>query len=247
MSCVIVTGAAGSIGRALVHRFTEAGYGVIATDVAEQPHDLVCENFITCDLQRLARCEELGAEVFGAVREALRERPLAGLINNAAIQIVSPVEALNRETWAATLEVNLVAPFLWVQAFLPELEASGGMVLNISSIHARLTKPKFVAYATSKAALSGMSRAMAVELGARVRVNAIEPAAIDSNMLRTGLADPAAYEKLVDHHPSCTIGTPAGLADLAQRILEMPGAFTNGMIAEYDGGISSRLHDPSGQ
>src|SRR3546814_11203245 len=100
--------------------------------------------------------------------------------------ILESADALSRENWRSTLDVNLLAPFLWAQAFLPELEAVQGTVLNISSIHARLTKPNFIAYATSKAALCGMTRAMAVELGARVRVNAIGTEAIDRPTLRGG-------------------------------------------------------------
>src|SRR3546814_1878609 len=69
-------------------------------------------------------------------------------------------------------------------------------------------KPAFVAYATSKAALSGMTRAMAVELGARVRVNAIEPAAIDTPMLRAGFeGNDAGYEQLRIFHPVKAIGS----------------------------------------
>src|SRR3546814_11034334 len=85
---------------------------------------------------------------------------------------------------------------------------SSDLVLNISSIHARLTKPNFIAYATSKAALSGMTRAMAVELGARVRVNAIEPVAIDTPMLRAGFeGNDAGYEQLRIFHPVKAIGS----------------------------------------
>jgi NAD(P)-dependent dehydrogenase (short-subunit alcohol dehydrogenase family) len=65
---------------------------------------------------------------------------------------------LASEDWHATLDVNLIAPFLLTQAFLPELEMAGGSVINIASIHARLTKPHFSAYATSKAALIGLTR-----------------------------------------------------------------------------------------
>jgi NAD(P)-dependent dehydrogenase (short-subunit alcohol dehydrogenase family) len=71
------------------------------------------------------------------------------------------------------------------QGLLPELEKAAGSVINISSIHARLTKKDFVAYDNSKAAISGMTRAMAVDLGPRVRVNSIEPAAIETDMLKS--------------------------------------------------------------
>lgn len=242
---VIITGAVGGIGHALVRCFAEADYDVIATDKIGAPSDLPCAHYIQADLQRTVDEPAYADAVFAEIRTALANKPLKALINNAAVQILGPAESLSRDDWRRTLDVNLLAPFFWAQAFLPEMEAASGMVLNISSIHARLTKPNFVAYATSKAALSGMTRALAVELGDRIRVNAIEPAAIDTEMLRAGFAgDPAGFEKLANHHPSRAIGTPPDVAQLARRILEMPGVFTNGMLAQYDGGISSRLHDP---
>lgn len=245
MKCILVTGAAGGIGQALVRGLAGAGHAVIGTDVVDPPDDLPCEHFVGCDLQRLVRDEAYAADVFTRVRNALEGRPLAGLINNAALQVLGPVESLGRDAWNATLEVNLLAPFLWVQAFLPELEAADGMVLNISSIHARLTKPDFVAYATSKAALSGMTRAMAVELGARIRVNAIEPAAIDTPMLRAGFeGEESRFEMLRKYHPTAEIAGPAELAELALAIFQHPGRYLNGAILGFDGGISNRLHDP---
>src|SRR3546814_5507046 len=103
------------------------------------------------------------------------------------------------------------------------------MVLNIRSIHARLTKPGFAAYATSKAALSGLTRAMAVELGSRVRVNAIEPAAIATPMLRAGFADNEnGYRQLNDLHPSGNIGSPDELAQLARLLIASDNNFLNG-------------------
>ena len=93
------------------------------------------------------------------------------LMNNAAVQILGGFDSLTRSDWQQTLRVNLLAPCIWKQALMPGLEAAKGSVVNISSIHARLTKKNFVAYATSRAALSDMTRAMAADLGGRVRVN----------------------------------------------------------------------------
>lgn len=245
MKCVLITGAAGGIGQALVHAFAEAGYGVIATDRVDAPEGLPCEHFIACDLRKTVENEAYAADIFSRIRQVMDGRPLDSLINNAAVQILDPVENLDRNAWRTTLDVNLLAPFLWAQALLPELEAAGGMVLNISSIHARLTKPNFVAYATSKAALSGMTRAMAVELGGRIRVNAIEPAAIDTPMLRDGFKkNEAGFRKLLACHPSKTIGIPQHVAKVAMSLLENNSSFYNGAIIMLDGGIGARLHDP---
>lgn len=245
MGCVVVTGAAGGIGQALTHAFAEGGHAVIGVDVAPAPVDSPGEHHVVCDLALMAADEVYADEVFAVVREALRGRPLLALVNNAAVQVLRPVPTLNRDAWRCTLDVNLLAPFLWTQALLPELSATHGCVLNISSIHARLTKPGFVAYATSKAALSGMTRAMAVELGSKIRVNAIEPAAIDTAMLRAGFADnPAGYRELTLYHPTRAIGSPEDMAVLARAIVDQPGGFANGSVIAFDGGIGAVLHDP---
>lgn len=243
-SC-LVTGAAGGIGRALVHAFREAGFRVIATDRAEAPEDLACDHWVQADLETFVEDEAYAAVITAQIREVLHGDHLHALINNAAIQILGESESLTRRDWRSTLDVNLVAPFLMTQAFLPELERAGGAVVNISSIHAKLTKANFVAYATSKAALSGMTRAMAVDLGARVRVNAIEAAAIDTEMLRAGFATaPAGLDELGGYHPSGAIGTPRELAKLALFLASNDTAFLHGATVGLDGGISARLFDP---
>jgi NAD(P)-dependent dehydrogenase (short-subunit alcohol dehydrogenase family) len=223
---VIVTGAAGGIGQALVKCFAEAGYGVIGTDKTDAPADFPGLHYIRAELQQSVADPEYASSIFEQIRACLAGQPLRALINNAAAQILGPADTLTRDTWRTTLDVNLLAPFFWAQALLPELEATQGMVLNISSIHARLTKPNFVAYATSKAALSGLTRAMAVELGARFA------------------GDSDGYARLESHHPSGTIGNPDDLARFAVAVAATPSRFLNGAVLGFDGGIAGRLHDP---
>lgn len=246
MRAIIITGAAGGVGRALVRAFNTDEYAVLAVDIAPKSEELPCAHYEQCDLARTVEDEAYANTIFANLRTALNGNPLTGLINNAAVQILAPVPQLDRAAWRKTLDVNLLAPFLWSQAFLPELGAARGSILNISSIHAKLTKPEFVAYATSKAALSGMTRSMAVELGARVRVNAIEPAAIETEMLKAGFAGHLEqYQRLIDFHPAGCIGSPSGLATLARTIIGNPDLFQNGSCLTFDGGIASRLHDPN--
>lgn len=242
----LVTGAAGGIGRALVLAFREAGYRVVASDRAEPPGDLDYDRWVRADLEKFVEDEAYAAEITAQIREALPEGRLNALINNAATQILGGTGNLTRNDWQTTLDVNLMAPFFMTQSLLPELERAYGAVVNISSIHAKLTKAKFVAYATSKAALSGMTRAMAVDLGARVRVNAIEAAAIDTAMLRAGFAtDPEGLAELGGYHPSGAIGAPRELAKLCLYLVGSDTPFLHGATIGLDGGISGRLFDPS--
>lgn len=245
MQTAIITGATGGIGKALVQTFSEAGYKVIATDQTERPTDLPCFAYQTVDLARLAKDERYATAAITDMRQNLAGQGLDVLINNAAIQILGSIEALTREDWRLSLDVNLIAPFLLTQGLLQELEHTNGCVINISSIHARLTKKNFVAYATTKAALSGMTRAMAVDLGHKVRVNAIEPAAIETSMLRAGFADkPECYGILEACHPQQRIGSTNEVARLALTLASPDTAFLHGSCVAFDGGIGGRLFDP---
>lgn len=243
---VLITGAAGGIGRALVETFTSAGYRVFATDRGDRPVWLPADvSYLQIDLAHLVNDAAYRSNCLAELRAALGGNPLHGLINNAAMQILAPTEELELDDWRATLDVNLSAPFILTQALLPELERTHGTVVNISSIHAALTKKRFVAYATSKAALSGMTRALAVDLGDRIRVNAIEPAAIHTEMLADGFRDnPQGLAQLEQYHPTGRIGQPTEVAKLALMLCDDALPFANGACIALDGGIRGRLHDP---
>lgn len=241
----LVTGAAGGIGRALVEVFESAGYRVIAVDRCGQPAGLNCYVWRQCDLQQLVLDENLAAKFFVELGALLSATGLHALINNAAVQILGGVDSLGREDWRQTLDVNLVAPFLLVQGLLSQLEIANGSVVNIGSIHARLTKKKFIAYAASKSALAGMTRALAVDLGARVRVNCIEPAAIETDMLLEGFKEEMSrYAELESCHPFGRVGNPREVAKLAVALVEGEFKFMHGACIALDGGISGQLHDP---
>lgn len=241
----LITGAAGGIGRSLVKVFHDAGYDVVATDITEKPSDLRCTGYQKVDLARYAQDETYATEINDVLLYILKRR-LDVLINNAAIQILGGADTLTRHDWHTTLEVNLLAPFLLTQAFLPQVSAAKGSVINIGSIHARLTKKNFVAYATSKAALAGMTRALAVDLGPRVRINAIEPAAIETDMLKMGFQGKAdLYAQLGSSHPQQRIGQPIEVARLALAIASGDIEFLHGACISLDGGIGARLFDPT--
>lgn len=242
----LITGAAGGIGHALVKAFAEAGYKVIAIDKVPRPVDLECQAYLQADLGMFAQNEVYAAEVLEDIRNELAQKQLHALINNAAIQILGGVDTLTRCAWQSTLDVNLLAPFLLTQALANELETGRGSVINIGSIHARLTKRDFVAYATSKAALAGMTRALAVDIGNRFRINAIEPAAVETEMLIEGfLQQPESYAKLMEYHPIQRIGQAAEIASAALWLASDKCCFIHGECIRIDGGISNRLHDPT--
>jgi NAD(P)-dependent dehydrogenase (short-subunit alcohol dehydrogenase family) len=244
---VLITGATGGIGQALCAAFHETGWSVLASDRIDGDAATVvpCKAYVEMDLTRFCVDAAYREARHSACLNAMGGGPLHALVNNAAVQIVAPFEQIDADAIRATLDVNLVAPFLLIRAFLPQLEAARGAVVNVASIHAATTKPHFSAYATSKAGLVGMTRALAVELGDRIRVNAICPAAIATPMLIDGFKEnPKGLSQLAEHHPTKRIGRPAEVASLVRYLAESDSPFLNGAIIGLDGGIASRLHDP---
>nr|WP_281719568.1 SDR family oxidoreductase [Nitrosomonas nitrosa] len=241
---VVITGIAGGIGAALGTAFRKAGYQVLGTGRAE-PDASACDHFIGLDLAGIARSDEALSEFAGQVRDLCDAAPLGVLVNNAATQIIAPAAELTLADWQATLDVNLTAPFRLVQAFLPELRRSLGCVLNIGSVHAQATKPEFAAYATSKAALHGLTRALAVDLGPMVRCVCLAPAAISTPMLKAGFEGrEASFAELEATHPVGRVGRPEEVADAAVFLASGKAGFASGATFYLDGGILSRLHDP---
>lgn len=243
MAFALVTGALGGIGQAICSVLTEKGFGVIALD--RRFGSCTCHRFFQCDIRDFHVAPANVAAVVEQIR-ALTGCRLDLLVNNAAHQVVKPVNELTTEDWDTTLSTNLAAAFMLTQEFLPDLESVRGSVVNVASIHANLTKPGFVAYATSKGGMVAMTRAMAVELGPRgVRVNAVLPAAVSTPMLRAGFeGNPGGYEKLAALHPVGRVGTPEEIAEFIAFLASPAAEFINGSALQIDGGIGGRLHDP---
>ena len=241
---VIVTGAAGGIGSAVVRTLRDRKYRVISVDVADvhEPG----KDFLRIDLSNLSSTKRVG-ELNEKLAEAIDSDRLVGLVNNAALQIVRPFSELTVEHVIDSLQVNCVAPFALAKVSFDYLKKSHGTIVNIGSIHSKLTKPGFIGYATSKAALEGLTRSMAVELGGQVKVCCISPAAIDTPMLESGFVeDPEALARLNSYHPTGVIGKPSEVALLVRFLISKQLAFTNGAVWNLDGGIGSVLHDSSG-
>jgi NAD(P)-dependent dehydrogenase (short-subunit alcohol dehydrogenase family) len=254
---VVITGATGGIGKALCIRFAKSGWKVIATSQQEEFDKAELEQsisdniaYIPEDLNELASSDDALNSFLLKLQECLKDIPLKALINNGAVQILGSadtdsLDALSKQDFTTSINVNLIAPFLLVQALLPMLKASKGSVLNIGSVHAIATKPGFAAYATSKSALHGLTRALAVDLGGKIRVNTLAPAATATPMLMAGFeGKKEAFAQLEATHPVKRIATPEEISDIAQFLVSDAAGFLTGSAFYADGGILSRLHDP---
>lgn len=243
MKTVLITGALGGIGQALCAEFRKSGYFVIATDRREGKCD--CDTLLRFDIRELYSQPSARDNLIANVRTIIGEHGLTALVNNAATQILNRTDDIRISEWDATLETNLVAPFLLIQGLLSDLERARGSVVNIASIHSVATKPGFVCYATSKAAMVGMTKALAVDLGPRVRVNAINPAATATPMLLAGFEGRSAeFDELAKMHPLERIAQPWEVAKTALFLASPDAAFITGACLHIDGGIGGRLHDP---
>ncbi len=234
----VVTGAGGGIGSSAAAAFVRAGWDVIGIDarpVTGSEHFQV----ISADVGVTADIERVGAHV-----ERVASR-VDCLVHCAAVQIAKPMLETTYEEWDLTLRVNVTAAFRLTKLLAPLLD--GGSIINISSVHARATSAGMAAYVTSKGALSALTRAMALELAPRgIRVNAILPGAIESDMLRVGLLcggdAETARARLVASTPLARVGAPDDIAALILFLADGDrAAFITGQEFVVDGGVLARL------
>src|SRR5258707_7005609 len=243
---VLITGAAGGIGRATINLFNEKGWRVIGVDRNEFGEGFPSNGlFIRSDI---SRPEDMQAifEKANAFTDALDV-----LINNAAMQIAKPLVETTVDEWDVVMASNLRSAFLGVKLAYPLLKAKGGAVVNVSSVHAIQTSTNIAVYAASKGGLLALTRAMAIEFAPdNIRVNAILPGAVDTPMLRAGLnrghvGDGNMQERL-DNLARKTvngkIGTPAEIAHAIYFLADNEqSSFMTGQAVVVDCGATARL------
>jgi len=244
---VLITGAAGGIGRATVHLFAEKGWLVIGVDIAPFGDEFP-ENglFIQADI---SRGDEMEA-IFAKAKQFTDS--LDALVNNAAMQIAKPILDTSVEEWDAVMAANLRSVFLGVKLAHPLLKARvGGAVVNVSSVHAIQTSANIAAYAASKGGLLALTRAMAIEFAPdEIRVNAILPGAVDTQMLRAGLGRghvgegdvKSRLENLARKTVNGKVGLPEEIASAIYFLADNEqSSFMTGQALVVDGGATARL------
>jgi NAD(P)-dependent dehydrogenase (short-subunit alcohol dehydrogenase family) len=240
---ILITGANGGIGASLVKSFREEGYVVIGTDLTSKKVE--CDFFIQQDISLLINNETMSDDFFSKINDVADKHPLKGVINNAAIQILGDIKTLDINDMQTTFNINVLAPFMIVKKLYDKLVMNEGVVVNIGSIHTKCTKSGFLAYATSKHALKGLTQSLAVELGSKIRVNIIQPAATKTEMLIEGFdGNNNGLEELNKFHPIGRIALPSEIANVAVFLVSDKASFMTGATINVDGGIGVRLHDP---
>ena len=240
---VVLTGHAGGIGSALAARLHRSGYHVVGIDRA--PPAEFSGVSIEFDIETLTAPAQhkVLQELIG---QAAQGHPIVALINNAAVQHVTPLRSATPAAILQTIAVNTLAPVVLFQLLREALDQSGGTVLTISSIHTRLTKPNFGVYAMSKCATSSLSRTLSIEEGNRIRMIEVNPGAVATAMLEAGFHDqPDKRQQLDAYQPLGRIATPEEVAEVCVELIRMEPRALNGTVLNLDGGISAVLHDPS--
>jgi len=222
---VLITGAAGGIGRATVYAFAASGWRVIGVD--RSPFGEQFNSYGLFIQSDIAHPEDVQG-IFSLAQSYLADSNLPGLkalINNAAIQIAKPLLDTTVEEWDAVLANNLRSVFLGAKLAHPMLKAAGGgAIVNVSSVHAIQTSANIASYAASKGGMLALTRAMAIEFAPdNIRVNAILPGAVNTAMLRASMS----RENLSED------GNPDGLEHrVASRLENLARKTVNGRIGD---------------
>ena len=247
LKSVLITGAAGGIGRATVQLFAEKGWHVIGVDQAVFGEGFPADgHFIQASIALPEAVEKIFAQL-GSITSTLD-----ALINNAAQQIAKPLLETTVEEWDGVMASNLRSAFLGIKLAHPLMKAAGGgAVVNVSSVHAVQTSANIAAYAASKGGLLALTRAMAIEFaGDNIRVNAILPGAVDTPMLRAGLGRGhvsggdihTRLDNLARRTVNGRVGRPEEIASAIYFLADNEqSSFMTGQAMIVDGGATARL------
>jgi len=235
----IVTGCAGGIGQAICAAFVRRGYQVVGIDCRKCDLDLVVTHVVDlADPEQIKRfCASFDT--------------LDALVNVAAVQTCRPFWELTTDEWDRGYNVNVRAPWLLCKHLKAALQRAGGAVVNIASVHATATSAGISGYASTKAALVGLTRNLALEFAPfGVRVNSVSPGAIDTPMLREGLGRAAVgglaqddvWKQFEAKHPLGSVGQPGDIAEQCLFLCDRAtNRFTTGSNIVIDGGVLCRL------
>ncbi len=240
----IVTGASSGIGRATAKSFAEAGANVVAVarnishleSVKEEckmfsGQILVFAGDVTKENDR-KKCVDTALKQFGRIDVLVQA---AGIIANGTIENTTDSQ------WNEMMDINLTSVFRLMQLALPSIIDCKGNIVNVSSVTGTRAFPGVLAYCVSKAGVDQLTRCSALELAPKgVRVNAVNPGVVVTNLHRNGGMDEEAYARFLQHskdtHPLGRAGTPEEIAELILFLASDKASWITGGTYSIDGG-----------
>ncbi|MBR2173826.1 SDR family NAD(P)-dependent oxidoreductase [Sphingopyxis sp.] len=230
----VVTGAAHGIGRAIAEKFVEEGASVILADIDERAVSEVASNLgqiaVRIDVARKGEIDAL----FELVEAEWKGLDI--LVNNAGVTHAAELADLTEEDFDRVLSINLKSALFGTQ-HAARLMKAGGAIINMSSVNAILAIPNQIPYAVSKGALKQLTNVSAISLAPRnIRVNAIGPGTILTDLARSIMTDKAAENRILSRTPLGRTGRPEEVATIAVFLASDESSYITGQTIYPDGG-----------
>jgi glucose 1-dehydrogenase len=249
---VLVTGASSGIGQAIAVRFAQEGANV-AINYRKNPEDAketeemvenACGEIRGCGVESLlvqadVSQEEDVVKMVAAVVEKFGRLDI--LINNAGIQIEGAAHEMKIEDFDRVVAVNLRGAYICARETLKHFlyRSGGGVILNISSVHEIIPKPKYVGYSVSKGGMENLTRSLALEYASNnIRVNAIAPGATITPINKSWINDPEAKAEVESNIPMGRAGTSEEMAASVAFLCSDEAAYITGQTLFIDGGLT---------
>lgn len=235
---VLVTGSGSGIGEGIATVLAERGWRVLVSDIDAGRAGAVAER-----IGGVALPGDVAADPDETIRQAVAVHGrLDGLVNNAGVIRRAPLTEISVEDVDLTYHVDLRAVLLLSRAAFPHLAATGGAIVNVSSMTAFAPQIDGGLYSAAKAGVVALTRQSAVEWGPHgVRVNSVAPGMVRSAMSAAVYADPAFHEKRRQLAPLRRIGEPAEVGTVVAFLLSDDAAYVSGNTITVDGGLLHTL------
>jgi NAD(P)-dependent dehydrogenase (short-subunit alcohol dehydrogenase family) len=247
---VVLTGGSGGLGAAIARRVVAGGYRLVmtyrtpgsnaeATAATLRGHgaDVTARQL---DLEDLSAVEAFGQEI------AARNPAISGLVNCAGRLDRGDLASTTAGDLLASFAVNCAAPVVLLRSLVAPLRAGRGAVVNVCSITAEVAGQDRIAYTASKAALVGVTRALALELAPDIRVNALLPGLFDTAMNLPLKHDAGKFAETTRRIPGGRLGRPDEFAGAVMFLLGDDATYLTGVALPVDGGVMARSPLPAG-